>query len=177
MTKKIELRVNEVTPNAVVLTYNGKNADLFPDIKARLISSLSPITVGAIELYCLDSKDVAKAIFKETKQADKKELDQQDLFESAVRVVADLFRPALDTTSDLLMISEIAKVLTREDLNNIDSDESKRMRRAIKIVLSPEFAKNANKDLCKSLKVTTNFLDVLEAALKLSKKYSIINHE
>ena len=40
-----------------------------------------------------------------------------------------------------------------------------------------EFAKNANKDLCKSLKVTTNFLDVLEAALKLSKKYSIINHE
>lgn len=176
MTKKIEVRVNEVTPNAIVLTYNGKSADLFPEIKAKLISVLSPITVGQIELYCLDSKDIAKAIFKETKRSDRKD-NQQELFESAVRIVADLFRPALDTTSDLLMISEIAKVLTREDLNNIDSDESKQMRRAIKIVLSPEFAKNANKDLCRSLKVTTNFLDVLEAALKLSKKYSIINHE
>lgn len=176
MTKKIEVRVSEVTPNAIVLTYNGKSADLFPEIKAKLISVLSPITVGQIELYCLDSKDIAKAIFKETKRSDRKD-DQKDLFESAVRIVADLFRPALDTTSDLLMISEIAKVLTREDLNNIDSDESKQMRRAIKIVLSPEFAKNANKDLCRSLKVTTNFLDVLEAALKLSKKYSIINHE
>lgn len=176
MTKKIEVRVSEVTPNAIVLTYNGKSADLFPEIKAKLISVLSPITVGQIELYCLDSKDIAKAIFEKTKRSDHKD-DQQELFEGAVRVVADLFRPALDTTSDLMMISEIAKVLTREDLNNIDSDESKRMRRAIKIVLSPEFAKNANKDLCRSLKVTTNFLDVLEAALKLSKKYSIINHE
>lgn len=176
MTKKIEIRVNEVTPNAIVLTYNGKNADLFQDVKAKLISALSPITVGQIELYCLDSKDIAKAIFEKTRRSDSKD-DQQERFESAARVVADLFRPALDTTSDLLMISEIAKVLTREDLNNIDSDESKRMRRAIKIVLSPEFAKNANKDLCRSLKVTTNFLDVLEAALKLSKKYSIINHE
>lgn len=176
MTKKIEVRVSEVTPNAIVLTYNGKSADLFPEIKAKLISVLSPITVGQIELYCLDSKDIAKAIFEKTRRSDRKD-DQQELFESAVRVVADLFRPALETTSDLLMISEIAKVLTREDLNNIDSDESKRMRRAIKIVLSPEFAKNANKDLCRSLKVTTNFLDVLEAALKLSKKYSIINHE
>lgn len=176
MTKKIEMRVNEVTPNAIVLTYNGKSADLFPEVKAKLISALSPITVGAIELYCLDSKDIAKAMFEKTRRSDSKN-DQQELFESAVRIVADLFRPALETTSDLLMISEIAKVLTREDLNNIDSDESKQMRRAIKIVLSPEFAKNANKDLCRSLKVTTNFLDVLEAALKLSKKYSIINHE
>lgn len=176
MTKKIEVRVSEVTPNAIVLTYNGKSADLFPEIKAKLISVLSPITVGQIELYCLDSKDIAKAIFEKTRRLDRKD-DQQELFESAVRVVADLFRPALETTSDLLMISEIAKVLTREDLNNIDSDESKRMRHAIKIVLSPEFAKNANKDLCRSLKVTTNFLDVLEAALKLSKKYSIIDHE
>lgn len=177
MTKKIEVRVSEVTPNAIVLTYNGKNADLFPEIKAKLISVLSPITVGPIDLYCLDSKDIAKAIFERTKRSDHKDVDQQDLFESAVRVVADLFRPALNTTSDLMMISEIVRVLDREDFNNIDSNESKRMRHAIKVVLSPEFAKNANKDLCKSLKVTTNFLDVLEAALKLSKKYSIINHE
>lgn len=176
MTKKIEVRVSEVTPNAIVLTYNGKNADLFPEIKAKLISVLSPITVGSIELYCLDSKDIAKAIFEKTRRSDSKD-DQQELFESAVRVVADLFRPALNTTSDLMMISEIVRVLDREDFNNIDSNESKRMRHAIKVVLSPEFAKNANKDLCKSLKVTTNFLDVLEAALKLSKKYSIINHE
>lgn len=177
MTKKIEVRVSEVTPNAIVLTYNGKSADLFPEIKAKLISVLSPITVGQIELYCLDSKDIAKAIFKETKQPDKKELDQQELFESAVRVVADLFRPALNTTSDLTMISEIVKVLAREDLNDIDSNESKRVRFAINVVLSPEFAKNANKDLCKSLKITTNFLDVLESALKISKKYSKFYHE
>lgn len=177
MAKKIEVRVSDVAPNAIVITYNGKNADLFPEIKSKLVSVLDPISVGPIELYCLDSNDIAKAIFEKTKSSDNKNFGQQEQFESAVRVVADLFRPALNTTSDLMMFSETVKVLAREDLNRIDSDEAKRMRFAIKVVLSPEFAKNANKDLCKDLKVTESFLDALQLALKTTKRYSIIYHE